>query len=72
MTLEEKCVVLVDTVCSRYFSGKIPPDTVAFVGTLLTAFVPDNVDQRVKELFAYDLVQAIDCLRRQREARWQN
>ena len=63
----DKFVQLVHGICEKFYGGKLPaPElTTAFVAACLTAFVPEEQPQQVKDLFAFNVTRAVDCLRRQ-------
>jgi transposase-like protein len=80
----DKAVLLVSEITRRFFGGKLPEDTTQFVASCLQLLVPADIPPEFRETFsavewekakencAFHLVQAVDCLRRQQEARWQN
>jgi hypothetical protein len=39
---------------------------------MLRAFLPADMPEQVQDRFAYGVIEALDCLRRQQSARWQN
>jgi hypothetical protein len=67
-------VEYVERVCKICFGGRLPMlDDTRFVAAILSA-TPDLEEQpeAVLACFAAGVTQAIDCLRRQQTARWQN
>ena len=67
----DKFVALVSEISKRFYGGRLPaPElTTAFVAACLTAFVPEEQPQQVRDLFAFNVTRALDCLRRQ-ETGW--
>src|SRR5260370_30334791 len=74
MATPDHFVELVQRVCQVCFNGKLPAtDDARFVAAIMSA-IPclEGQPQPVLDSFATGLVTAIDCLRRQQVARWQN
>lgn len=86
LRVPDQFVTLVERVSQKCFVGSVPRRDydAAFVGAMLAALVPETIPEemkhmllanewaRVRETFAAGLVEAVDCLRRTQEARWQN
>jgi len=84
----DAAVQLVSRICAVCFGGKLPPpeNDTRFIAAMLSCLVPDdfaapeNIPQesrdtfrdKVRDNFAAGLTQAVDCIRRQHEARWEN
>ncbi len=72
MSTETKAVVLIQRVIEKCYKGTIPADTTRLVAACIMVFLPEGTQPEVTNQFALHLVQAIDCLRRVQNARWEN
>jgi hypothetical protein len=67
-------VQFVEKICQEYFAGKLPAtDDARFVRAVLEGnLLLQGQPQPILDSFAAGLVQALDCIRRQRATRWAN
>jgi hypothetical protein len=81
--LETLFVKIVERVVVDCFDGRVPEDPVPLVTACLARFAPLDgraagfevdfaVWNQTRDRFAFFLVQAHDCIRREQEARWEN
>jgi hypothetical protein len=72
----DEFVQIVEKVCNMCFAGKLPAtDDAAFVGAMMAAFgqtILQGQPQAVLDSFAAGLVQAVDCIRREKNSDWKN
>jgi hypothetical protein len=67
----ELAVELIETIFARCPALR-HVEPVTLIAAMIQVFAPPNVPSRVIELFAFDCARAIDCIRRERAARWKN
>jgi hypothetical protein len=83
--MTDPSVELVQRAIKCIYGTQMPPPEhdLVIVGTLLAVFAPDSIPEefrglsasaweRTRNNFAFELTQAIDCIRRVRDARWRN